>query len=106
MCSQLATIYVVFEIRKTEAYAKWLDGLRDIQARARVLARVERLAAGNPGDVKPVGEGVSEMRIDYGPGYRVYYTKRERTVVILLAGGDKRTQTADIKIALRLARNL
>ena len=64
----------MLEIRKTDTYAKWLDGLRDIHARARVQARVERLAAGNPGDVKPVGEGVSELRIDYGPGYRVYYT--------------------------------
>jgi len=96
----------VLEIRKTDIYAQWLDSLRDIQARARVLARVERLVAGNPGDVKPVGEGVSEMRIDYGPGYRVYYTMRGRTLIILLAGGDKRTQTADIKTALRLARNL
>jgi len=94
------------EIRKTESYARWLDGLRDIRARAKVLARVERLAAGNPGDVSPVGEGVSELRIDYGPGYRVYYVMREREVIILLAGGDKRTQAADIKKALRLARNL
>ena len=93
-------------IRKTEVYARWLDGLRDIQARARVLVRIERLAAGNAGDVRPVGEGVSEMRIDYGPGYRVYYTKRGREVVVLLAGGDKRTQATDIKTALRLARNL
>ena len=96
----------MFEIRKTEAYAQWLDGLRDIYARARVQVRVERLAAENPGDVKPVGQGVSELRIDYGPGYRVYFTMRGRTVVILLAGGDKRTQAADIKTALRLARNL
>ncbi|MDO9529926.1 MAG: hypothetical protein Q7J27_12335 [Syntrophales bacterium] len=65
-----------------------------------------RLAAGNPGDVRPVGEGVSELRIDYGPGYRVYYKKHEHEIVILLAGGDKRTQTSDIKTALRLARNL
>ena len=93
-------------IRKTEVYARWLDGLRDIQARARVLVRIERLAAGNAGDVRPVGEGVSEMRIDYGPGYRVYYTKRGHEVVVLLAGGDKRTQATDIKTALRLARNL
>ena len=93
-------------IRKTETYARWLDGLRDIQARARVMVRVERLAAGNPGDVRPVGEGVSEMRIDYGPGYRVYYTQRGREVVVLLAGGDKSTQIADIKTALRLSRNL
>ena len=69
-------------------------------------ARIERFAAGNPGDVKPVGEGVSEMRIDYGPGYRLYYVIRGRTVLILLAGGDKRTQAADIKTAMRLARNL
>ncbi|MGD9367035.1 MAG: type II toxin-antitoxin system RelE/ParE family toxin [Desulfobacteraceae bacterium] len=64
------------------------------------------MAAGNPGDVKPVGEGVSELRIDYGPGYRVYYKKKVRTVIILLAGGDKRTQSKDIKTALSLARNL
>ena len=94
------------EIRKTDTYARWLDSLRDIHARARVLARVERLAAGNPGDVKPVGEGVSELRIDYGPGYRVYFTIRGRTVLILLAGCNKRTQATDIKMALRLARNL
>jgi putative addiction module killer protein len=98
----------MYEIRKTETYARWLDGLCDIHARARVLARVERLASGNPGDVKPVGEGVSELRIDYGPGYRVYFTIpiRARAVVILLGGGDKRTQAADIKSVLRLARNL
>jgi putative addiction module killer protein len=94
------------EIRKTEAFAKWLDGLRDIRARARVQVRIERLAAGNPGDVEPVGEGVSELRIDYGAGYRVYFKRQGRELVILLAGGDKRTQSADIKAALRLARNL
>jgi putative addiction module killer protein len=97
---------IMLEIRKTDTYAKWLDGLRDIHARARVQARIERLAMGNPGDVKPVGESVSELRIDYGPGYRVYYTMRGRTLIILLAGGDKRTQAVDIKTALRLARNL
>jgi putative addiction module killer protein len=96
----------MYEIRKTDTYAQWFDGLRDIHSRARVQARIERLATGNPGDVKPVGEAVSELRIDYGPGYRVYYTMRGRTMIILLAGGDKRTQTADIKTALRLARNL
>ena len=94
------------EFRKTDVFARWLDGLRDIRARARILARVERLAAGNPGDVKAVGEGVSELRIAYGPGYRVYFTMRGRTVIILLAGGDKTTQAADIKRALKLARNL
>ena len=96
----------MIEVRKTEVYAKWLDSLRDVRARARVLVRVERLAAGNPGDVRPVGEGVSELRIDYGPGYRVYFKKRGRMIVILLAGGDKRTQSEDVKTALRLARNL
>lgn len=96
----------MIEIRKTEVFAQWLDGLREIQARARVQARIERLAAGNPGDVKPVGEGVSEMRIDYGPGYRVYFRKRGRALIILLAGGDKSSQANDIKTALRLARNL
>ena len=96
----------MIEIRKTEIFAKWIDGLHDIRARARILARIERLAAGNPGDVKPVGEGVSELRINYGPGYRVYYKKQGQKVVILLAGGDKSTQARDIKTALRLARNL
>jgi putative addiction module killer protein len=98
--------FVMLEIRKTETYAQWIDNLRDLQARARVQVRIERLAAGNPGDVRAVGEGVSELRIDYGPGYRVYFTKRGREVVILLAGGDKTTQSADIKVALRLSRNL
>jgi putative addiction module killer protein len=94
------------EVRKTEPYAKWIDGLRDIQARARILARVEWLALGNPGDVEPVGEGVSELRIHYGPGYRVYFKQQGRELVILLAGGDKRSQAKDIKKALSLARNL
>jgi putative addiction module killer protein len=80
--------------------------LHDIRARARILERIERLAAGNPGDFKPVSEGVSELRIDYGPGYRVYYKKQGQKVVILLAGGDKSTQAKDIKTALRLSRNL
>jgi len=96
----------MFEIRKTDVYAAWIDALRDSQGRARILARVGRLAVGNPGDVKPVGEGVSELRIDVGPGYRVYFTKHGQKVVILLAGGDKSTQATDIKTALRLARNL
>lgn len=94
------------EIRKTELFAKWIDGLKDVRARARILVRIERLAAGNPGDAKPVGEGVLELRIDYGPGYRVYYTRYAQSVIILLAGGEKRTQDRDIKTALRLARNL
>ena len=96
----------MFEIRKTEAFARWLDGLRDVRARARVQVRIERLAAGNPGDIRPVGGGVSELRIDYGPGYRVYFKYVDREIVILLAGGDKSTQSADIRTALRLARNL
>ena len=96
----------MIEIRKTELFARWLDDLRDPRARARVQARIERLAAGNPGDVGPVGEGVSELRIDYGPGYRVYYKRYKRELIILLAGGDKSSQAKDIKAAQRLARNL
>jgi putative addiction module killer protein len=96
----------MIEIRKTEHFAQWIDDLQDIRARARILARIERLATGNPGDVKAVGEGISELRIDYGPGYRVYYTQHGRSVVILLAGGDKSTQGRDIRTALRLAKNL
>ena len=96
----------MIEIRKTEHFAKWLDTLDDIRGRARILARIERLAAGNPGDTKPVGEGISELRIDSGPGYRVYYSRRGRSLVILLAGGDKSTQAKDIKTALQLARSL
>lgn len=96
----------MIEMRKSEVFARWLDELRDIQARARVQIRIERLAAGNAGDVKPVGEGVSELRIDYGAGYRIYFKQHGSELVILLAGGDKSTQSSDIKIALRLARNL
>ena len=96
----------MIEIRKTNVFARWLDGMRDMQARARILVRLERLASGNPGDVKPVGEGVSELRVNYGPGYRVYFKKQGLEVVILLAGGDKGSQATDIKIALELARNL
>lgn len=96
----------MIELRKTEAFAKWIDGLQDICARARILVRIERLAAGNPGDVKPIGEGVSELRIDYGPGYRVYFKRIEQRVIILLAGGDKKSQSKDIKTTLRLSRYL
>jgi putative addiction module killer protein len=96
----------VFQIRETDEFAAWLDHLRDLRARARIQVRIERLAAGNPGDVKPVGEGVSELRIDYGPGYRVYFKRVGREVILLLAGGDKGSQVADIKTALRLARNM
>lgn len=96
----------MMEVRKTAVFVQWLDGLRDIQARARVQARIERLTVGNPGDVEPVGEGVSELRINYGPGYRVYFKKRGRELIILLAGGNKNTQAKDIKAALHLARDL
>jgi putative addiction module killer protein len=96
----------MIEIRQTEVYARWFDSLRDRQARARIDARIRRLSLGNPGDVKPVGEGVSELRIDYGPGYRVYFVQRGQTLVILLAGGDKSTQDRDIKRALDLSREL
>jgi putative addiction module killer protein len=94
------------EIRKTETFADWLAGLRDRGARARILVRVDRLALGNPGDVRPVGEGVSELRIDYGPGYRVYFVQRGTELIVLLAGGDKQTQSRDIRTALDLARQL
>jgi putative addiction module killer protein len=96
----------MIEVRQTEEYSEWFANLRDKQARARINVRIRRLSLGNPGDVKPVGEGVSELRIDYGTGYRVYFLQRGREVVILLAGGDKRTQQKDIEIALELARNL
>ena len=96
----------MIEIRKTDTFAKWIDNLRDIKARARILVRIERLSLGNPGDVKSVGQGVSELRIDYGPGYRVYYKKMGQKLVILLAGGDKSTQSKNIKTAQRLAQNL
>jgi putative addiction module killer protein len=94
------------EVRQTERYAKWFASLRDRQARARIDARIRRLSLGNPGDARPVGEGVSELRIDYGPGYRVYFIRRGDKLVILLAGGDKRTQERDIKLAIELARGL
>ena len=94
------------EVRQTEVFSKWLRELRDRQTRARIQTRIDRLQLGLAGDVKPVGEGVSELRIDYGPGYRVYFIRRGRELVILLAGGDKRTQDRDIKTAMELARNL
>lgn len=96
----------MLEVRQTEVYSTWFNGLADPQARARINARIRRLSLGNPGDVRPVGEGISELRIDYGPGYRVYFVQRGSLLVILLAGGDKRTQEKDIKRALQLAHNL
>ena len=94
------------EVRQTEQFAQWLDDLRDLRARARVQARIERLIGGNPGDVRPVGSGVSELRIDYGPGYRVYYRQKGSTLIILLAGGDKSSQARDIEEALTLSRQI
>jgi putative addiction module killer protein len=94
------------EIIKTEHYSQWLDNLFDTKVRARIQARIERLAWGNPGDSKSVGEKVFEMRVDSGPGYRIYYTKKGVKLVILLIGGNKSTQSRDIKIAHRLAKNL
>lgn len=96
----------MLEIRQTEIYAEWFASLRDRQARARIDVRIRRLSLGNPGDVRPVGEGVSELRIDYGPGYRIYFVQRGQQVVILLAGGDKRTQAKDIETAVALARGV
>jgi len=96
----------MMQIRKTDVYANWIDGLRDLQGRARILVRIERLAAGLPGDVRSVGNGVSELRIDFGPGYRVYFAPRGSEIVILLAGGDKSSQSRDIQMALKLAQNL
>jgi putative addiction module killer protein len=96
----------MIEVRKTDTFSVWLDGLRDLRARARVQARIERLACGNAGDIRSVGEGVFEMRIDYGAGYRVYFARVEHEVVVLLAGGFKLSQSADILAARRLKRNL
>lgn len=96
---------LVIEIRQTAVFARWFAALRDERARGRINARLRRLSIGNPGDVRPVGGGVSEMRVDDGPGYRVYFVQRGKTLIILLAGGDKRTQDRDISTALELARN-
>lgn len=94
------------EVRQTDIFVAWFEDLRDREARARITVRIRRLSLGNPGDVKSVGNGVSEMRIDYGPGYRVYFTKRGNALVILLCGGDKRTQERDIARAQELAEEL
>jgi len=91
------------QIRETGAYATWFEGLTDPQAQARILVRIRRLSLGNPGDVQPVGKGVSELRIHYGPGYRVYFVWRGRAKVMLLAGGTKSTQDRDIKLALEIS---
>ena len=97
---------MLIEIRTTEKFSEWFTGLRDRQARARIQARIDRAELGNFGDCRPVGDGVSEMRIHYGPGYRVYFVQRGTVLVILLAGGDKDTQENDIIAALELARQL
>lgn len=96
----------MLEIRETPAYAAWFSALRDRTARARIDIRIRRLSLGNSGDIRPIGEGISELRIHYGPGYRIYLTKRGDTYVILLAGGDKSSQAQDIRLAKDLARNL
>ncbi|NOD37127.1 MULTISPECIES: type II toxin-antitoxin system RelE/ParE family toxin [unclassified Ruegeria] len=96
----------MIEIRKTALFDKWLKGLKDQRAKARILVRITRLSLGNPGDVKPVGEGVSELRISEGQGYRVYYVSRGDVLIILLCGGDKSSQQADIKTAKAMAKEL
>jgi putative addiction module killer protein len=95
----------MLEIIQSATFKAWLGNLNDRRAQLRINARIRRLSVGNPGDVKPVGSGVSEMRIDYGPGYRVYFMRRGRVVVVLLCGGDKRTQDSDIKLAIRIAND-
>lgn len=96
----------MYEIRRTDVFSSWLDRLRDARARVRILARLDRVSEGNLGDTRVIGEGVSEFRIDYGPGYRVYYTRQRKTIVVLLVGGDKSTQAKDIRRAIQLARDL
>jgi putative addiction module killer protein len=97
---------VTIEIRQTDVFVHWFARLRDREARARISARIRRLSLGNPGDVKPVGAGVSEMRIDYGPGYRIYFVRRGNEIFVLLCGGDKRTQDRDIVRARELAQEV
>ena len=96
----------MIEVRQTEVYARWFGKLRDRQARARINVRIRRLSLGNTGDVRPVGEGVSELRIDYGPGYRVYFVQQDQSLALLLIGGDKSTQNRDIARAHDLAQGL
>jgi len=96
----------VYIIRETENFKKWIRGLKDKIAQSIITARIRRVSAGNFGDVKPVGEGVSELRIDYGSGFRVYFTPRGKEIIILLCGGDKSTQTKDIETAKRLSKTI
>lgn len=93
----------MFEIHETDIFSRWLERLKDREARERIAKRIDRLTFGNPGDVRPVGQGVSELRIDYGPGYRVYFVGRGPLVIVLLCGGDKRTQEKDVAAAKALA---
>jgi putative addiction module killer protein len=93
-------------VEMTEQYRDWIDGLRDIVGRARVQMRVDRLVYGNPGQHRVLSGGVSELKIDFGPGYRVYYTERGKVLIVLLAGGDKSSQARDIRLAIALAKNL
>ena len=94
----------MIEIRETETFSSWLTALRDDRARAKIAVRIRRLAFGNPGDVKPVGEGISELRIHHGAGYRVYFVQRGEQLIVLLCGGDKSTQEKDIAVAKKLAK--
>lgn len=96
----------MIEVRQSEEFRRWFDRLRDIRVRAQIVRRIERLEAGNPGDVAPVGEGVSEMRIHYGPGYRLYFVQRGSVWVLLLCGGTKAGQSRDIAFALKLAKEV
>jgi putative addiction module killer protein len=96
----------MFEVQKTEEFDIWLSGLVDQKAQAKIASRIERLGLGNPGDVKPVGGGVSEMRVPYGPGYRVYFKQTDKTIVLLLCGGNKSAQQQDIKRAKEIAAGL
>jgi len=96
----------VYQVQKTEVFDTWLAALADQKAVAKIASRIERLEMGNPGDVEPVGDGISEMKIDYGPGYRVYYKRTGKTVTLLLCGGDKSTQRKDINRAKELAAQL
>lgn len=93
------------EVVKSATFDRWLRRLRDRQAAARIQVRVDRLAAGNPGDVRPVGAGVSELRVNYGPGYRIYYLQQGLRLIVLLCGGDKSTQAKDIDTAYAIAMN-
>ncbi len=105
ICSPQATIGLVL-VKATEVYRDWINSLKDLAARARIQVRVDRLAHGNPGKYRALSDGICELKIDFGPGYRVYYTERGGTLIVLLAGGDKSTQSRDIKTATALAKNL